>query len=79
MLHQQVRRTNLALGAVLGALWADLTRAVVLCHVCLQLVGVGAGRWLPARERLRCIEVVWEVLGRGVAHFPAGWETCLNL
>lgn len=49
-------------------------RAVVLGHVDLELLGVGAGGRLPAAVLLGRVEVVGQVLGLRVAHFPVGGE-----
>lgn len=48
---------------------------VVLGHVDLQLFGVGAGGRLPAAALLGGVEVVGQVFGLRVAHFPIGGET----
>ena len=52
---------------------------VVLGHVALQLLGVRSLRRLPAGLFLGVVEVVREVFGVGVAHFPSGWETGFSL
>lgn len=76
MLDQQVGGTDLALvrstaGATRGG------GAVVLGHVDLELLGVGAGGRLPAAALLDGVEVVGQVLGLGVTHFPVGGEAGL--
>ena len=77
MLNQQMRRPNLLLMPLPIRLLRrlNLTRAMMSRHVHLQLLGVGAGGWLPAGELLAGVEVVGQVLGGGVADFPAGRET----
>lgn len=52
------------------------SRAVVLGHVDLELLGVCAGGRLPAAVLLDRVEVVGQVLGLRVADFPVGGETC---
>jgi hypothetical protein len=50
-----------------------------LSHVGLQLVGIGAIWWLPARFFRFWAEVVREVLGVGNADFPALWKAGFGL
>lgn len=45
--------------------------AVVLGHVNLELLNIGARRGLPARVLLCRIEVVGQVLAAAVAHLPS--------
>lgn len=78
MLHQQVTRPDLPIVGT-GSRRFNSRCAVVLGHVRLKHLGVGAGGGLPARLLLRGIEVVGEVLGVAVADFPAGGETCFCL
>lgn len=48
-------------------------------HVLFQLVGVGAEGGLPAGFFAGGVEVVGEVFGVGVAHFPGGGEAGVGL
>lgn len=48
---------------------------MVLGHVDLELLGVGAGRRLPSAILVGRVEVVGQVLGLRVAHFPICGET----
>ncbi len=48
-------------------------------HVDLELLGIGAGRGLPARRLLGGVEVVGEVLGVGVADLPVGRQAGVRL
>lgn len=48
---------------------------VSLCHVCIQLVAVGACWWFPSRVFAGVVEVVGEVAGLGEADFPARRQT----
>jgi hypothetical protein len=66
VLDEQVGGADLAR---LGAL-SDQAAAVVLGHVELQLLRVGAGGGFPARVLLGRVEVVGQVLALAVAHFP---------
>lgn len=83
VLDQQVAGADLALVAVDAAaaagLGPDLGRAVVRRHVLLELLRVGPRRRLPPRRRRRGVEVVWQVLGVGVTHFPSAGESCFGL
>lgn len=51
---------------------------MVLGHVDLELVDVGARGGLPAGGLGRAVEVVGQVLGLGVADFPVFGETGLD-
>lgn len=53
--------------------------AVVLGHVVLELLGVGAWWGLPAGVAVEAVEVVWQVLGVAVADLPVGGEAGLVL
>lgn len=79
MFHQQVSGADLALAAAAASAGGARRGAVVLCHVDLELVGVGAWRGLPAAVAVGRVEVVRKVLGLAVAHFPAGGEAGLGL
>lgn len=52
-------------------------RAVVLPHVRLELLRVGARRRLPARVLGGRVEVVRQILGVGVADLPALGQACV--
>lgn len=78
VLDQQVGGANLALRDTRDGAGA-LAGAVVVGHVVLQLLAVGAGRGLPSRHLVGGVEVVGQTLGVGVAHFPVGGETGLSL
>lgn len=54
-------------------------RAVMGGHVGFQLVGVGAGGGLPAGFFGRMVEVVRQIFGIGMAHFPGGGEAGVGL
>lgn len=73
-----MRRSDLSLMPIrLLRLWLNFTGAMMSGHIHFQLLGISAGRWLPAGELLARVEVVWEVLGGGVADLPTGWESCV--
>lgn len=73
-----MRCANLALVlSVTGNTTGGRSRAVVLGHVDLELLGVGAGGRLPATILVGRVEVVRQVLGLRVAHFPVGGEAGL--
>lgn len=74
VLNQQVGGTDLPWLA--GATLEDAA-AMVLCHVELELLDVGALGRLPARILLGRVEVVGQVLAIAVAHLPSRRETCL--
>ena len=77
VLHQEMGSTNLARLAartVCAVGWA-----VVLGHVKLELLRVGAGGRLPAAVLLGGIEVVREVLAVAVSYFPVRWESGFSL
>lgn len=78
MLDEQVGGADLALGAAADATGAG-AGAVVLGHVDLELLGVGALGGLPAGLLLLGVEVVGEVLGVAVADLPVGGEAGLGL
>lgn len=48
-------------------------------HVGLELFRIGALRRFPPGDLLNSVEVVREVFGVGVAHFPVGRETSIRL
>lgn len=52
---------------------------MVLAHVDLELVGIGARGWLPSRLFGLGVEVVGKVFGVGVADFPSGREAGITL
>lgn len=79
MLDEQVSGADLALRNGNGLRSGADAGAVVGGHVVLQLLGVGSCGRFPARDLLGGIEVVGEVLGVGVSHFPAGRETGVSL
>jgi hypothetical protein len=62
----------------LGALSHQAT-AVVLGHVKLQLLCVGARRGFPSRVLLCRVEVVRQVLALTVAHLPVGGEAHIGV
>lgn len=82
VLDEQVRRADLALGPRRRRRRRRRRREppaapaarVVLRHVFLQPFRLRARRRLPSRHLLGRVEVVRQVLGVAVAHFPAGWE-----
>lgn len=76
VLDQQMRTPDLALWLLLLLLLLLLTRRrVVLGHVDLELVDVGARGRLPARGLGGAVKVVGQVLGLRVADFPVFGET----
>ena len=90
MLHQQMRRADLspAAAAVCRLLarsgasrrrssrgWWKGGRGVVRGHVGFEQGGVGAGGGFPAGFLVGRVEVVGQVFGVGVAHFPGGGES----
>lgn len=77
--YQQVSGTDLTLAAPASIVGGTSRGAVVLCHVDLELFGVGSWWWLPAAVAVGRVEVVWKVLGLAVAHFPVGREAGLGL
>jgi hypothetical protein len=77
VLHQEVGGADLAIGLLDGG--TGVGRRVVCGHELLELLRVGAGRRLPARDFLLAVEVVGQVLGVAVAHFPARGESGLIL
>lgn len=80
MFHQQVSGANLAFAAsASAAVGGASSGTVVLCHVDLELVGIGAWRGLPAAVAVGGVEVVGEVLGLAVAHLPIGREAGFGL
>jgi len=81
VLDQKVRSPDASLGNVdaLGLDVAPRVRAVMVRHVVLELVGIGALGWLPAGNGFYCVEVVGEVLAVAVADLPVGRETGLRL
>lgn len=78
VLDQQVGGANLALGDARDGTGSG-TGTVVLGHVVLQLLRVGAGGGLPAGNLVDRVEVVWEVLGVGVTDFPVGRQAGVRL
>lgn len=72
-----MRCTNLALVLSVAGDTTGGSRTVVLGHVDLELLGVGAGGGLPAAVLVGRVEVVGQVLGLRVAHFPVGGEAGL--
>lgn len=72
-----MRCANLALVLSVTGNTAGSSGAVVLGHVDLELLGVGAGGWLPAAVLVGRVEVVGQVLRLRVAHFPVGGEAGL--
>lgn len=79
MLNEQVGSANLALCRGPPCAATKGAGAVVLGHVKLELLGVGALWRLPAGLLLLGVEVVGEVLGVAVADFPARWEAGVGL
>jgi hypothetical protein len=81
VLDQKMRSPDASLGNLdaLGLDVAPRVRAVMVRHVVLELVGVGALGWLPAGNSFYCVEVVGEVLAVAVADLPVGRETSLRL
>lgn len=79
VLDQQMRTPDLSLWLLLLLLLLLLARRrVVLGHVDLELVDVGARGRLPARGLGGAVEVVGQVLGLRVADFPVFGETGLD-
>lgn len=78
MLDEKVGGANLALGDTRNGARTG-ARAVVGSHVVLELLGIGACGGLPSRDLVGGVEVVGEVLGVGVAHFPSGRKTGVSL
>lgn len=82
MLDQQVAGADLAAAGVAvqaARVRGQLALAVVLGHVRLELLGVGARGRLPARLLLCLVEVVGQVLGVGVADLPPGRQPRVGL
>jgi hypothetical protein len=83
MLDQEMSGADLAIvrrAAIRSAgIGSDLRRAMMLGHVCLELLRVGSWRGLPSRRLLRLVKVVGEVLGIGVSNLPAGGQSCVCL
>lgn len=69
-----MRCANLALVLSMTGNTTGGGRTVVLGHVDLELLGISASRWLPAAVLVGRVEVVGQVLGLRVAHFPVGGE-----
>lgn len=78
VLDEQVSSANLALWHT-GDSSKARSGAVVLGHVVLELFRVCSLGRLPAGNLLGRVEVVWEVLGVGVAHLPVGGKTGISL
>lgn len=77
--YQQVSGADLTLAAPASTVRGTSRGAVVLCHVDLELVGIGSWWGLPAAVAVGRVEVVWKVLGLAVAHLPVGREAGLGL
>jgi hypothetical protein len=81
MLHQQVGAPNLARDREVCC--RDTLRAVVICHILLECIRVGAGWGLPSRVFSFGVEIVREVLCIGTAHLPTlgqtGWSEPVRL
>lgn len=72
VLHQKMGGMYLAFLRALVELARSRCAAVMLSHVCFQLLRVGFGRRLPSRLFAGRIEVVWKVFGIGMSNFPIG-------
>lgn len=72
MLDQQVGTSNFVF--LVGAEVAVDAGGVMICHVHLQFVGIGAFWWFPSRFLVVGIEVVRKVLGVGDANLPRFWQ-----
>ena len=78
MLDQKVSSPDLPLRRH-RAVGSCICGAVVLCHVCLENLGVCAFWGIPSRLSRLGIEIVWEVLGVGMTHLPIGGEAGFGL
>lgn len=75
MFDEEVVGVDLALLGVGDLDLAVAVHGVLIGHVVLELLGVGAGGRDPVRDLVDGVEVVGEVLGLGVADLPIGGET----
>lgn len=78
VLDQQMRSPDLPIVASSSTLWLRAS-AMVDSHVVLELLDIGTGRGLPSRLAVGGVEVVREVLGVGVADFPALGQAGIGL